>query len=85
MMEPREPKNDVDRSDDSAFDMFSGRFDSYDIWTITEAPLTTSDPMGRMSHYMCFQKAAGDNLNLGEAWLRSQPSRCTAWRPRSAA
>ena len=30
MMKPREPKNDVDRSDDSALDMFSGRFDSYD-------------------------------------------------------
>ena len=30
MMKPREPKNDVDRSDDSAFDMFSCMFGNSD-------------------------------------------------------
>ena len=75
---------------DNAFDMFSEMFDNYEQKDNYRSSSDYKNPMGRMSqfknmfNYMRFKKATGDNLNLGNAWLRSRPSRSTTWRPRSA-
>merc|ERR1711936_919812 len=59
-------------SDDSAFDMFSDMFDSSDRMDNYRSSSDYKNPMGRMSQFknmfnsMCFKRAAGDNLDLGD-------------------
>merc|ERR1712228_429478 len=59
-------------SDDSAFDMFSDMFDSYEQKDNYRSSSDYKNPMGRMSQFknmfnnMRYKRAAGDNLDLGD-------------------